>query len=257
MMSVSADSASAAFDTSLGEIRIDTPDGPMRCIVARPETGRPVDAAIMYPHVGGLTDTMRTMAARAAAAGFICIVPDVYHRLGTIVLDPQSTDEEAVAILRIAAGSVTPEGVAIDGGAVLDWLDGQEFARRGKRGTIGYGRGGSFALAAAGIFPERVGAAASVLGFGFTGEGKFSVPGNIARADAGIYCAFAEDDDIIPPNVPGELDELLRRAGAKYELVVHAGARHPYAFPDRTVYDRAFAEYDWLRIGELFERSLP
>jgi len=236
---------------------IETPSGAMQAIIAEPKGSGPFPAAIMYPHVGGLTQTMRLMARRCAQGGYLCVVPDLYHRLGTIVLDPQSHDETGVAIRRLAASSLTPDGVMSDTRALLDWLDGLALAKSGPRGTIGYGAGGSFSLRAAATFPDEIAACASVLGFGFVTEDSDSPHLLFARIRAEIYCAFAERDDIIPSTVPERLAaELKALPNVVSEVVVHPGTRHPYAFPDRAVYDRA-AEADWAKIFAMFARQLP
>jgi carboxymethylenebutenolidase len=235
---------------------IDTPEGPMRAIMVVPSGHGPFPTAIMYPHSGGLTETMRMMARRAAEGGYLCVVPELYHRLGTIVLDPQSTQENAVAIRRIAADSLTSGSVMADTRALLDWLDGEPNARKGAKGTIGYGRGGSFALLAAGTYADEIGAAAAVLGFGFISDRADSTHLSFARAKAEFYCAFAELDDIVPDNVPRELAAFLKASPIAHRLVTHRGTRHPYAFPDRAVYDRAAAEADWADIFDMFERRL-
>jgi len=235
---------------------IDTPDGPMAAIVAMPRSVGPFASAIILPHVGGLTRTMRIMAERAAEGGYLCVVPDLYHRLGTIVLDPQSNDENVLAIRRIAAGSLTGSGVMADVRAVLDWLSRQSLARPGPRGVIGYGKSGSFSLLAAGRFPEEIKAAVSVLGFGFIADDPNSPHRWFPNIRGELYCAFAEHDDIIPPSVPDALRTELVAHRLNAEFVVHPGTRHPYVFPDRTVYDKAAAEADWARIFALFARCL-
>jgi carboxymethylenebutenolidase len=235
---------------------IDTPEGPMHAIVAKPEGVGPFPAVIMYPHSGGLTDTMRMMARRAAEGGYLCAVPELYHRLGTLVLDPQSQEETAVAIRRIAADTLTSRSVIQDTRALLDWLAVRPDVGRSPKGTIGYGRGGSFALLAAGTFPDEVAAAATVLGFGFIAQGADSPHLTFAQAKAELYCAFAEHDDIVPASVPSALAEQLKQAGTPHRIVIHPGTRHPYAFPDRTVYDQHAAEADWVEIFAMFGRNL-
>jgi carboxymethylenebutenolidase len=235
---------------------IATPDGPMRAILAMPEGTGPFAAAIMYPHSGGLTETMRMMARRAAEGGYLCVVPELYHRLGTIVLDPQSNEANAIAIRKIATESLTSASVIADTRALLDWLSAQPFVRKGRKGTIGYGRGGSFAMLAAGTFPGEIAAAASVLGFGFIGDKADSPHHAFAKAKAEFYCAFAEHDEIVPESVPRALAVCLGASPVEHRLVVHPGVRHPYAFPDRAVYDRAAAEADWDHIFALFAKRL-
>lgn len=239
-----------------GTATIDTPDGPMAALTARPAGAGPFGAIIMFPHVGGLTDTMMTMARRAAEGGYFCVVPDLYHRLGTIVIDPQSADPTVHRIRDIAAGSVTPVSAMADTRAVLDWLKAHPQADARRRGAIGYGRSGSLALLAAARFPPEIGAAASVLGFGFVTDAPDSPHLSFSSASGEFYCAFAEHDEIIPRRVVEDLAAVLGSSSIPSEVVVHRGARHPYAFPDRDVYDRAAAEADWARIFSLFARRL-
>jgi carboxymethylenebutenolidase len=237
-------------------VLVPTPAGPMQALVARPDGLGPVPVVITYPHVGGLTDTMRMMADRVAAGGYACFVPDLYHRLGTVVIDPQSEDVDVVAIRRIAAASVTDANAMTDTGALLDWLAAQPDLRTARVGTVGYGRGGSLAIRAAAEFPDRVRAAASVLGYGFTADGAEAARARLARLTGGLYCAFAAHDDIIPATVPAELAALLRDLPLDARLVVHPGARHPYVFPDRTVHDPVAAGRDWDAIFAMYARHL-
>jgi carboxymethylenebutenolidase len=235
---------------------IDTREGPMRAIVIRPPGQGPFPAVITYPHIGGLTNTMRLMAARVAEGVYVSVVIDLYHRLGTIVIDPESVQENVVAISRIAAASVTDAGAMQDTKAAFDWFDAQPFIRGPSVGTIGYGRGGSFAVRAAAEFPDRVHAAASVLGFGFTKDGVAECRDRLARIRGGLYCAFAEHDEIIPHTVQDELSSSLDGLKLDARLVVHPGARHPYVFPDRAVYDAAAAARDWEAIFAMYSRHL-
>jgi carboxymethylenebutenolidase len=248
---------SAENDASLRRnVCIETSQGPMQAIVARPQGAGPFPPVITYPHVGGLTGTMRIMAQKVADAGYICVVPDLYHRLGTIVLDPQSLDENVIAIRKIAAASVTDEGAMEDTAAVFRWLERQPEIRGPRCATIGYGRGGSLAIRAASAFPATVRAVASVLGFGFVSQGRTATREMLAGITGSVYCAFAEHDDIIPAAEHALLTALLREVSLDARIVIHEGARHPYFFPDRAVYDEAAAARDWAAIFSIFSRRL-
>jgi carboxymethylenebutenolidase len=243
-------------DTTREITTIDTREGPMRAIVIRPPGDGPFPAVITYPHIGGLSNTMRLMAARVATGGYVSVAIDLYHRLGTIVIDPESVDENVVAISRIAAASVTDAGAMQDTEAAFEWFDAQPFINGPSVGTIGYGRGGSLAVRAAAEFPERVRAAASMLGFGFTRDGVAECHGRLARVQGGLYCAFAEHDEIIPSGVQDELSSSLEGLELDAQLVVHQGARHPYVFTDRAVHDPVAAARDWEAIFAMYGRYL-
>jgi carboxymethylenebutenolidase len=245
----------AALSIDVSEVEIATSEGPMGAILAWPDGPGPFAAVITYPHVGGLTDTMRTMARIAAGGGYVCVVPDLYHRLGTIVLDPQSTNLDATAIRKIAAASVSEASAMSDTDAVTAWLR-QRAGIAPPYGAVGYGRGGSFALSAAGLRAEEFAAAGSILGFGFTANGREAARQTLSRIGGEIYCAFAEHDEIIPKDVPDELRALLAELTVRSQILVHPGARHPYIFPDRTVYDPSAAATDWRNVFAMFQRRL-
>jgi carboxymethylenebutenolidase len=230
----------------MNDVEIATPDGPMRAIVAR--CAEATRGVVLFPHVGGLTGTMRTMARIVADGGSVCVVPDLYHRLGSIVLDPQSSDEDAVAIRKAATASVTDANAMRDAAAAIAWLERQGLAR--PFGAVGFGRGGGLALGAAASFPGDIGAAASILGF------RFPERDVLARINGEIYCAFAEHDDIIPAEVPDSLASVLSDLPLPSRLVVHPGARHPYIFPDRAVHDAKAAAEDWANVFAMFDRCL-
>jgi carboxymethylenebutenolidase len=196
------------------------------------------------------------MAKTVASGGYVCVVPDLYHRLGTLVLDPQSSDDRVVAIRKIAAASITTSDAMQDTRAVLDWLGTQDQVRASPCGTLGFGRGGSLALQAAATYPDQIRAAASVLGFGYTAESRDTAVALFRTLTAGVYCAFAGRDDIIPASEQDELSYVLAKAHVNAEIVVHPNARHPYIFPDRTVFDREAAHRDWDAIFRLFYRFL-
>ena len=66
---------------------VETPDGRMEAFIAHPDGPGPFTSIVMYQNVGGLSDLMRAMARRVAAQGYYCAVPDLYYRLGKIVID--------------------------------------------------------------------------------------------------------------------------------------------------------------------------
>src|SRR5262249_37753399 len=101
---------------------IPTPDGAMRVFVAVPQGRGPFPAVVIVQHIGGLSPTMQTAACGIARLGFLCVVPALYHRLGTIIVDPVSPDPDVVAIRAIAVRSLLQPQVLADLRATLDWL---------------------------------------------------------------------------------------------------------------------------------------
>jgi carboxymethylenebutenolidase len=71
-----------------------------------------------------------------------------------------------------------------------------------------------------------------------------------------VYCGYGERDRHTPPEVVAELTRRLQSAGVRSSHVVHRGADHGYALPDRDVFDKQAANRDWERIFAMFQRQL-
>jgi carboxymethylenebutenolidase len=150
------------------------------------------------------------------------------------------------------------EGLSIgmvmeDARALLAYADGQAAASKGPVGCVGYCMSGQFALSAAGAFPERVAAAASIYGVKLITDAPDSPHLAVAKAKARIYVAYAEIDSW----APAEMVERFRKAVAgrdNVELEYYPGVEHGFAFPLRPHYDKAAAERHWERLFELFGR---
>ena len=87
-------------------VHVTTPDGQMETFIVHPDGTGPFPAVVMFQNVGGLSEILRGMARRVAAAGYYCAVPSLYYRLGTIVIDPDSKDEKILGLRKIASGSL-------------------------------------------------------------------------------------------------------------------------------------------------------
>src|ERR1700681_4901400 len=70
-------------DMQMHNITVKLRDGEMGAYLAIPDraaTGAPVGAVIAIMEIWGVNDTMRRHAEEFAAAGFICLVPDLFWR---------------------------------------------------------------------------------------------------------------------------------------------------------------------------------
>ena len=234
---------------------VETPDGRMETFIAHPDGPGPFTAVVMYQNVGGLSDLMRVMAWRVAAQGYYCAVPDLYYRLGKIVIDADSKAEPVLAIRKAAISSVNNEIVMADTRALLDFIARDPIARSGPKGTVGYCMGGRFAVLAAGHFPGEFRATASLFGVGLITDAADSPHLVLDRIQGEIYCGFAEHDPTVPVSLVERFGRLLGQCPARSLAETHPGSHHGYAFPGRVVYQREAAEKSWERIFSMFRRQ--
>ena len=232
--------------------------GVMKTFVAMPDGAGPFDAVLLVQHVGGLSETMRVVARRIAAGGFLCAVPALYYRLGDIVIDPMSRDEPIAAIRAIAVGSLGREQVIGDISCAARFHGGRSHGqarperlhrdRRLCRLRVSRRRC---------ISPDDFGAiGVAVLGAGFINDTEDSPHLAFPRIRGELYFSFAGCDEILPAANVDALRAALAATSVPARVVVHPGVRHGYAFSNRAVYDEAAAEADWTSILSMFERQL-
>src|SRR5437868_10407466 len=75
-----------------------TRDVTMETFIFHPDGPGPFPGVVMYQHIGGLTEALLGMARRLSAGGYYCAVPSLYHRMGTIVIDPENEAAEMGAL---------------------------------------------------------------------------------------------------------------------------------------------------------------
>jgi carboxymethylenebutenolidase len=115
---------------------------------------------------------------------------------------------------------------------------------------------GPYAIHAAGAFPDRVRAAASIHGVSLMTEAADS-PHLVARGrDAGFYFGCAQIDRWFPEEMIPKLAADLAAHDVDAEVETYPGAEHGFVFPQRPAYDRASAERHWERVLSLFRRRL-
>ena len=239
-------------------VHVETADGRMQTFIAHPHGKGPFPGIVMYQNVGGLSDILRGMARRAAQAGYYCAVPELYYRLGTIVIDPDSHDELIMGLRRIASGSMRNDKVMEDTRSLLDYMDKDPLVKSGPKGTIGYCMGGRFSVYAAGTFPETFKATVSLFGTRLITDAPDSPHLKLAKIQGEVYCGFAEHDPSMPLPMVEKFKQLLEeQCKAKFQVEVHPGTEHGYAFPGRRVYHKEASERSWERTFAMFKRQIP
>jgi carboxymethylenebutenolidase len=245
-------------EVSHREVLITTPDGTCDASLHTPsDTGR-WPAVVMYPDAGGARATFRAMAQQLAQLGYSVLLPNLYYRAGEVEpfdLRIVFTDPGERARLTELARSVTEEDVARDTGAMLDFLAEQPEVSGTKVGTTGYCMGGSFALTAAGRYPDRVAAAASFHGGNIASTAPDSPHLLAGSMQAKVYIAGAADDRAFDAEQFARMSKALTDAKVAHILVTYPAA-HGFAVPDNPAYDDRAAARHWRALKDLYASSL-
>jgi carboxymethylenebutenolidase len=240
----------------MNEFHVDiiTPDGQLECFAVHPEGDGPFPAVILYMDVPGIREELRDFCRRIAGQGYFCLLPDLYYRQGRLRFDLAKGAEELKRMF--AAGrSLTLSGVMDDTRGMLDYLGANDQVE-GPVGVIGYCMSGQYVVAAAGHFPDRITAAASLYGVLIVTNKPDSPHLLSDRISGELYLGFAEHDPYVEDFVIPELTKALDANKVAYTLEVHPGTEHGFCFPLRPSYARDAAEKVWTIVFDMFARRL-
>jgi carboxymethylenebutenolidase len=244
---------------AVSRLDVQTPDGVMDVYLHPPAGGAPSPTVIFFPDAAGVRPVMHEMAERLASTGYFVALPNVLYRAGdfapfdvaTVFTDPPER-ERLMGIMKLADTT----SVMRDTGALLDELATLPGARAETVGCMGYCMGGRMAFAAAGAYPTRVAAAASIHGGGLATEDPASPHLQAANIGGTLYFGVADNDPSCSLESQAQLTAALDKAKVTYQLELYPGKAHGFAVPDNATFDEAAAEQHWQRVSSLFAGTL-
>src|SRR5436309_7066969 len=223
-------------------VEIPTPSGRMDTFVTHPEQDGPFPPVIIYMDIWGLREELFEIARRVGTVGYYCMVPDLYYRQGRVRNEWRNEKNEMISMHRldperqrqalIPLEKLSNAMVIEDTGALIDFLDRGEPVRAGGIGSIGYCMGGRHVLCAAGAYPERFVAGASLHGTMLVSDREDSPHRLADRFRGEIYCGFAEHDSHATREMIQQLGDLLTRCQVRYRQEIHPVEEHGYALPN-------------------------
>jgi carboxymethylenebutenolidase len=251
-------------DSSLVEtdVNVKTPDGTCDAVFIHPAKGAH-PGVLIWPDSGGLRPVFRELGRRIAAEGYAVLVPNHLYRMAKAPVfkepfDPIKNPEDAAFYRRVTAPFFAAGAVERDAAAYVEFLDQQKETNHQKKlGVHGYCLGGAYVLKTAAMFPERVGAGASLHG-GFLVTDKPTSPHLLApKIKAHLYFAIASDDDKREPETKTKLSEAFAAAKVPAEIEVFPNALHGFCVPDsKAATNKADAERAWSKLVALYKSAL-
>lgn len=242
----------------MATIEIKTRDGVASCHFFSTAEEAKQPAVIFYMDAIGIRPAMCEMAERLASNGYHVLLPNLYYRSGSVkpfVAESAFKEGPERDRLMQLLRSINNKLVMEDTTAILEFLESQPTVT-GKVGCVGYCLGGAFALSAAGTFPDRIGAAASLHGGRLATEQPDSPHLLASKMRGAIYVGIAGIDPHFTPQERQRLESALQSAGVKHTLEIYPDVKHGFAVNDTPAYDRATSERHWQRILKLFADNL-
>lgn len=242
-------------------VEIETRDGVVPSHTYHPTAGaeRAWPAVVYLMDGMGIRPSLLASAEKLASLGFYVLVPDLYYRGGSYPpFDHATLQDDPIEQRRVMelVKLVTNAAIMRDLQSFFEFFDRQPEVRGRRVGCVGYCMGGPLALYAAGTFPDRVTAAASIHGANLATDRPDS-PHLLAKEMTGeLYVGVAEHDPYIIPGETERIDEALRAAGANYQLEMYPGCHHGFALVGAHGYDAKADEQHRQRVVELFRRNL-
>jgi carboxymethylenebutenolidase len=248
-------------------VEVPTRDGEMNTFVIHPEEGGPFAPIVLFMDIWGIREELREIARRVSTVGYACLLPDFYYRQGKdIHTETYRPDGRMVSLHRMSEAQerkvqapraqLTGAMMMDDTADLLNFIDEHEAMRGGPVGSVGWCMGGWAVMAAAGNFPDRFQAGASLHGTMPISDKPDSPHLLVDKFRGELYCGFGELDHLTPPAMAEELGNLLEPCAVKYRFTMHMGVEHGYALPDRDIFDAKAAANDWELIFAMWQRNL-
>jgi carboxymethylenebutenolidase len=203
--------------------------------LAIPPSGKGRGVLVLHPW-WGLNDTMRTVCARLAEAGFVAFAPDLYRGRTA------ATIEEAETLMQ----ALDPDSARKDIAAAVPFL--AEAATGAELGVVAFSMGTWFAMDLSNADPGRIRAVAVFYGTG---------PPEYPASRAAYLGHFAESDPYEPDAGVKALEASLRAAGRPVTFHRYPGTGHWFFEPDRAdAYEPVAAALAWDRTLGFLKSSL-
>ncbi len=240
-------------------VDVETADGVADAYLARPDDDE-APGVLFIMDGFGLRPRIEEMADRIAEQGYVVLAPNVFYRAGRapIFAMPDESDPDARAsffqqTLRPLMDQLTPDAVASDGRAYLDYLS--EVAP-GPVAITGYCMGVRVGWRIAASHPDRVAALAGFHAGGLVTDAPDSPHRSAGDIRAQLYFGFADQDPSMNAEQIATLDEALDKAGVRHQTDVYEGASHGYTMSDTAAYNEASAERHFEALFALLGRAL-
>jgi carboxymethylenebutenolidase len=212
--------------------------------LARPAAGTG-PGVVVVQEWWGLDSGIKEMADRLAAAGFVALVPDLYH--GELA-GHDEMDKAAELMQRLP-----PDRAARDMSGAVDFLAGHDAATGDAIGVVGFCMGGMLSMILGANRPDKVKAVVAFYGFP-----QGDTEPDWSRLEASVRGHMAENDDFFGPEAARALEQKLQGMGKDVVFTVHEGTGHAFMGPHNAMgtLDEEAAQRIWPEVVSFLHARL-
>lgn len=218
----------------------------MHAYVARPQASGPAPGILLFQEAFGVNGHIRNVADRLAAAGYVVIAPELFHRTAAPGTEISYSDFSSAAPHYQA---ITPEGLTADLQAAHAWLQNEPDVVNDRIGSIGFCLGGRVSFLANAVLP--LAAAVS-----YYGGGTHLLKDQAPELHAPHLFFWGGQDKHISPEQVAEVVQALDAAGKPYINTVISYADHGFHCDERPSYNREAAQEAWTLTMSFFNEKL-
>ena len=166
----------------------------------------------------GLDASLKTIADKLAAAGFVALAPDLYHGE---VAEHDEMDKAAHLM-----NSLPADRAGRDMSGAVDYLASHSASTGKGIGVVGFCMGGMLSFLIAANRGDKVKALVPFYGFP-----QGDAEPDWSKLTAAVSGHMAENDSFFPPAAAHALEKKLRAMGKDVTLTVHPGTGHAFMGP--------------------------
>jgi len=229
--SATAASSAAATPAESGDLSFPGEDASLLGHLARPAGDGPFPAVLVCHENRGLTDHIRDVTRRLAAAGYVGLAVDLLSPLG----GSAANDESQIPGL---LGNMPADQFVQDFTAGWRWLQAQPYVRPERVGMVGFCFGGGVTWRVA-IGLTDVSAAVPFYG-------PHPDPAELQSVQAAVLAIYAGRDTRINQSIPA-VEAAMQQYGKVYEKVVYPDTDHAFHNDTGSRYDSQAATDAWAR----------
>lgn len=238
-------------------VALETNAAPYTLNTYAPDRAGPHPAVVLLMDGFGPRAALFEMAARIAEGGYVVVVPDLFHRVGSVLewATPALATTHGELMRRVLGdpelrqrwrerffGSATATAhIQADLSAIIDYLATRAEVVAGRLGVVGYCMGGNIALRASALFGNRISAVASFHGGFLATDAPDSPHLGIDEMTAPLLVVGAAEDSSFTNEMRDRLTSALRESKLTFEVKTYP-ARHGFCIADTPTFDAVAAE---------------